>query len=654
MTSFAMIRCRRASALSLAAFVPVALYATGAAAQPAQSAATSFGVMAPIVVTPTLFPTPAAEVGSDVTVITAQDIARQQERTLADVLKDVPGLFVEQTSPGQVATVFMRGTNSNHVKVIVDGIDVSDPTTPAGAFDFSQILASDIERVEVLRGPQSGIYGSDAIGGVVNIITKRGSSPAKATGMVEGGSFGTFDQAAGVSGSQGRANYAFNFEHLHYSDLTTTPSNLLAAGEAAIPDAFGARNYSARLGADLTDDFSVGAVALYTESLLRNTSDDNFLSNTPDPTQSLQDERAGFARATAKLKSLDDQLENEWGIAYTRYHRVNITPTLTPTTNDGDRTKFDWHGTLKLGDGRTAVVGFDDEEDRLLGEPISANMNDAGGFAELQTPIVNRLYANGTVRVDGNNRFGHAVTWRVAPAYLVAPTDTQLRASYGTGFKAPTLEQLFENFPGYGFFSNPHLRPEKSSGYDMGFDQPLLNQRVRFGATYFHNHIRDLIQSTSTTYINVSSATMYGVESFVAVQPLQQLTLRANYTYTQAASDTAVSKTTGDVLLRRPKHKISVDATWTPTERTSLTTTWLYIGARFDDNRDASNTQPLHVNSYNTVNLDASYKLTGWATVFGRIDNLLDRRYQDPTGFLGPSLGIFAGVRLTWGGAPGA
>src|SRR5487761_1620387 len=281
MTSFAMIRCRRASALSLAAFAPVALYATGAAAQPAQSAATSFGVMTPIVVTPTLFPTPVAEVGSDVTVITAQDIARKQERTLADVLKDVPGLFVEQTSPGQVATVFMRGTDSNHTKVLIDGIDISDPSTPAGAFEFTQILDSDIERVEVLRGPQSGIYGSDAIGGVINIITKRGSGPAKATGMAEGGSFGTFDQAAGVSGSQGRANYAFNFEHLHYSDLTTTPSNLLAPGEAAIPDAFGARNYSAKMGADLTDDFSVGAVALYTESLLRNTGDDNFLSNRP-------------------------------------------------------------------------------------------------------------------------------------------------------------------------------------------------------------------------------------------------------------------------------------------------------------------------------------------------------------------------------------
>lgn len=650
MSTLVPFRSRRIGALSFVVVLSAVVAVTPALAQQDTS---SFGTMAPIVVTPTLFPTPTAEIGSDVTIITAEDIARKQELDLPSVLRDVPGLFVEQTSPGSVATVFMRGTNSNHIKVLVDGIDVSDPSTPAGSFDFSQILASDIQRVEVLRGPQSGLYGSDAIGGVINIITKQGSGPAKLTGTVDGGSFGTFNQSAGVSGSQGRGNYAFHFDHIHYSDLTTTPSNLLAAGEAAIPDALGLTNYSTKLGADLTDNFSVSANALYSESLLRNTGDDNFPPfTTPDPTQSLQDERAGFARGAAKLESFGGLLENQWGIAYTRYHRINITPTLAPTTNDGDRTKFDWHSTLRLGENRTAVFGIEDEEDRLLGEPISANMNDAGGFAEYHAPIVEQLYGNAVVRVDSNNRFGHAVTWRLAPAYVVAASGTQFRASYGTGFKAPTLEQLFENFPSFGFFSNPNLQPERSQGYDAGFEQPFLNDRLRFGATYFHNHIRDLIEATCCTYINVSRATADGVESFVAVQPLKQITWRVDYTYTQTASDTPISDTTGDVLLRRPKHKISLDTNWTPTERLSLTATWLYVGARFDNNRAFTNIQPLHVNSYSVVNLNASYRLTDYATLLGRIDNLLDRTYQDPTGFLGPSLSVFAGVRITWGGTP--
>jgi len=657
MSSPVPLSLRRIAALSLV-LVLSAVPLTRVFAQDAsvQQAASDFGTMQPIVVTPTLFPVPPTQIGSDVTVITADDIARKQANDLPTILRDVPGLSVMQSSPGNVASLFIRGANANHTKFLIDGIDISDPTQPSGTFDLSQIPTSDIERIEVLRGPQSGLYGSDAIGGVVNIITKQGSGPLRADGSIEGGSFGTFNQSAGVSGSQGRANYAFDFTHLHYSDRPEVPSNLLAPGEAAIGDAFGERAYSAKLGADLTDDLNVGFVARYYDSLLRNTGDDDFAPfTTPDATQSLQNERAGFARGSAKLKSFGGALENEFGIAYTRYHRVNITPSTSISTSDGDRTKADWRGTLHLGEDRTAVLGAEDEEDRLIeGQPVNATVNTAAGFAEYHTPIVENLYGNVTGRIDSNNRFGKALTYRVAPAYLVAATNTHLKASYGTGFKAPSLEQLFVSFPAFNFFANPNLKPEKSKGYDAGFEQPLWNKRLSFGATYFHNHIRNLIEQPagSNKDINIAAATAYGVESFVAVTPVETVTLRADYTYTQAASDSPASNPVGDVLIRRPKHKISLDGTWTPIEPLSLTAEWLYIGARFDNNRDFSNTHPLHVNSYNTINLNASYRLADYATVFGRIDNLLDRHYQDPTGFLGPTLGVFAGVRLTWGGAP--
>lgn len=662
MPNLVLSRSRRIAALSFAAVLATAVPFNHAFAQQAstQQAAAGFGTMQPIVVTPTLFPVPPAEIGSDVTVITAEDIARKQANDLPTILRDVPGLFIEQASPGNLATLFMRGANANHTKFLVDGIDISDPSQPSGTFDLSQIPTSDIERIEVLRGPQSGLYGSDAIGGVVNIITKQGTGPLRADSSIEGGSFGTFNQTASVSGSQGRANYAFNFAHLHYSDMPDVPSNLLASGEAAIGDAFGERAYSTKLGADLTDDLNVGVVARYYDSLLRNTADDDFSPfTTPDATQSLQNERAGAVRGSATLKSFGGALDDEFGIAYTRYHRVNITPSSSISTSDGDRTKADWHGTLHLGQDRTAVLGVEDEEDRLIeGQPINATVNTAAGFAEYHTPIVENLYGNVTGRIDSNNRFGHAFTYRFAPAYLVAATNTQLKASYGTGFKAPSLEQLFVSFPAFNFFANPNLKPEKSSGYDAGFEQPLFDKRLSFGATYFHNHIRNLIEQPagSNMDLNIAAATTYGVESFVAVTPIETVTLRASYTYTQAASDSPVVNSSGtvvgDALIRRPKHKISIDGTWTPTDPLSLTAEWLYIGARFDNNRDFSNPLPLHVNSYNTINLNASYRLTGYATVFGRIDNLLDRHYQDPTGFLGPTLGVFAGVRLTWGGAP--
>src|SRR5208283_2544447 len=172
-------------------------------------------VLPTVVVSPTTIPTPAEQLASSVTVISAEDLQRNQRQTIPDALNAVPGLNVVQTGgPGGQTSIFMRGTNSDHVKVLIDGIDVSDPTTPNGAFDFAHLLTGDIERIEVLRGPQSGLYGSDAIGGVISITTKKGEGPPKVTATLEGGSFGTFNQAAALSGSQGEFNYSFNVLHL--------------------------------------------------------------------------------------------------------------------------------------------------------------------------------------------------------------------------------------------------------------------------------------------------------------------------------------------------------------------------------------------------------------------------------------------------------
>src|SRR3954447_12292039 len=188
-----------------------ALPCSGAEAQESPSA----GVLEiPLTVTATRLPMPTSEVGSSVTVITGQEIQQGQERTLPDVLRDVSGLNVVQLGgPGGLTSVFIRGTNSNHTKVFIAGIDAGDPSTPNGAFDFAHLLTDDIERVEVLRGPQSGLYGSDAIGGVINIITRAGSGPPRFVGSLEGGSFSTFNQTGSASGSLDRFSYVFNAAH---------------------------------------------------------------------------------------------------------------------------------------------------------------------------------------------------------------------------------------------------------------------------------------------------------------------------------------------------------------------------------------------------------------------------------------------------------
>jgi vitamin B12 transporter len=234
------------------------------------------------------------------------------------------------------------------------------------------------------------------------------------------------------------------------------------------------------------------------------------------------------------------------------------------------------------------------------------------------------------------------MTYRVAPAVLLPVTETKLKASYGTGFKAPTLVQLFQNFPAFNFFANPDLKPEESQGYDAGFEQPLFNDRVRFGATYFHNDITNLINSneTFTSFINVDRATTEGTENFITAKITDRVQLRADYTFTRA-----IDATTGLELLRRPKEKWSTTATWKPNDPLTISATVLHVGSFIDGNRDFSIPRLL-APAYTIFNTSADYAINDQIKVFGRIDNLFNLHYQNPTGFLQPGFGIFGGVRL--------
>jgi vitamin B12 transporter len=230
--------------------------------------------------------TPESQIANSVTVITSQDIERDQRQTLPDALAAVPGINVVQTGgPGGTTSVFMRGTNSNHVKVLIDGIDVSDPSSIGQTFDFSQMVTGDIAKIEVLREPQSGLYGADAIGGVISITTKKGEGPPKVTFQTEGGSFGTFNQSDTLSGSQDKFNYFFGIQHRLCASTPVTPLNLLQPGASRNNDCNDNRTYSTRLGYDFTDNFSINAVARYTEAKLKYTRDgDDNPYDQPDAT----------------------------------------------------------------------------------------------------------------------------------------------------------------------------------------------------------------------------------------------------------------------------------------------------------------------------------------------------------------------------------
>jgi vitamin B12 transporter len=629
---------RRSSFLFIIASLPALPSAAVAAAAVEDNPET-------IVVTATRIPTPEMQVASSISVITADEIAERQIQTLPDLLKEVPGLNVIQTGgPGGQTSVFMRGTNSNHTKVLVDGIDVSDPSSATSSFDFGQFLTQDIQKVEILRGPQSGLYGSDAVGGVINVITKSGSGPAQFSAGAEAGSFDTFNQAGGVSGSIDGFHYAVNAAHLHSGATPVTPLNLLAPGERRIDDYDDNLTGSTKLGFDVTERFDLGLVARYTETHLRLTGD-NFATfpATPDASQSANNTRQYYTRGTTHWVMLDGAFEQTLGVAYSNIKSFQFSPGNPESDFFGERTKFDWQGNIRLAGGEKLVLGAEHQRDAIT-VPIAAGTLIDSGYAELQSSLGDSVFNTLSVRYDDNDRFGGKVTYRVAPVYLIKETGTKLKASIGTAFKAPTLDQMFQNFPDFGFFGNPDLKPETSVGYDLGFEQGMPGGTFRFGATYFRNDIKNLIEAKenadfTSTYANVGRAVTDGVESFASYQPRQDLAFKLEYTYTRATDDILHQE-----LLRRPKHKIDLNTAWHATSRLSFNATVLHLSSWIDGNRDLSIPR-LTAPGYTTMDLAANYGLGSHLTLYARINNIFNRRYENPTGFLQPALGAFAGIK---------
>jgi vitamin B12 transporter len=600
-------------------------------------------------------PTPTNQIGSSVTVLTERTLEQQQRRTVPDALQQVPGLNVVQTGgPGGQTSVFIRGANSNHTKVLIDGIDATDPSNGNGSFDFGQLLTDDLARIEVLRGPQSGLYGSDAIGGVIAFTTKRGEGPARASLRLEGGSFGTFNQSGRISGSENGFDYSVSVSHFRAAATPVTPPDLVPFGRPIHPNFYDNETVSAKFGYQFTDTFRINSVTRFINSRLLLTGDD-FSTFPAAP--------AAF-RSEAAVQQVFTRNEAEW-TPFAGFHNVlainysnlfnrqqgPLDPLATPdaTTGLGERTRFEYRGDYLLSPGNIVLFGAQRDEESLfttspgsVPDSLRARNGNTAGYGEVQLTPFHRAFLVANLRHDENDQFGPATTFRVAPSYILPFTDTRLKGSVGTGFKAPTLSQLYQSFPAFNFFANPNLRPEESLGYDAGFEQPL-GDRVLVGATYYRNDFANLINTNAsfTSNENVGKAVSYGAEAFVSVRFSETLSGRVDYTNTVTKNEI-----TNQELLRRPRHKGSATAFWNPLPGLTFSGTVIVLGSFVDGNRDFS-VPRLKNPGFTLVNLAVNYDVSETVSVFGRIDNLFDRRYENPTGFLGPGLAVYGGVRMT-------
>ncbi|MCX2559807.1 TonB-dependent receptor [Acetobacter farinalis] len=653
--------------------------------QPSVSLAASQGLPEVVTVSALRRPVRAEDVGSSVTVVTDEQIAIQQRRTLPDILARQPGLNVVRSGGfGGTTSIFMRGANANDVKVRIDGMDVNDGSSASNAFDAGQFVTDGIGSIEILRGPQSGLYGADAMAGVIDINTKAGEGRFKPFARIEGGSYGTFNQALGASGRAGRFHYNVALSHYRIDGFHEIPRYIENENEAnraqrRAGDRNDNRSANVKLGYDVTRTFDLGLTARLIQANYHTFTSYDEMYTPYNGTQLLRDQNTqneAVVRGTAHLSSFGGRFDQVLGLGYMtnrrRYMQDGLYADGSPAMTDPDyyrstRLKVDWHGTLDLRKYGTVLVGAEHFHDSINvstddpTEPVhtSAGMDTTAGYGQYEGNWNRILYGAANVRYDANSRYGNHVTWRVAPAIHVPHTGTILKASAGSGFHAPSLYQLFvdQRGAGWGEVGNPALKAETMIGYDVGVEQKLLHDKLRFGATWYDNKVRNLIQSTGSlvasdgayqylySYGNTGHARMYGVEAFLDWKALETLSFALNYTWTHARD------TENHALLqRRPQHKFNFNTTWSPVKDFTLSGNILYTSGWRDYPLVGENFCPTCAkgHGYFTIDLAATYKINRYLSVFARADNLLNRQYENPVGYLQPGRAGYGGITLNY------
>lgn len=592
-----------------------------------------------------------SEVAQSVTVITLDEIVTRQSVGVADLLRSVPGITVTSNGGlGTTTSVNIRGAESDQTVALIDGVKLNDPSTPGGGFNFGNLLTGNIERIEVVRGSQSVLWGSQAIGGVVNIVTR---APTEKLALNLAGEYGWRDTArvvGNVSGKFGPVSASVGAGYLRTDGFSTF--NETRGGK----ERDGYRNFGgySKFNIALSDAVSVDLRGWYSDGKVG-------IDGFPPPTYSFGDtpefartrELIGYAGLNASL--FDGRFRNR--IAYTltdtRRRNIDLTGgTEFETFNaKGRNERFEYQGNLDITDAASATFGAETEKASFrtssYGSPsaiASARINSF--YGQLSAKPVAGLTLSAGLRHDDHDTFGGKTTFSTSVLFTPNEGNTVLRASYGEGFKTPSLYQLFSDY------GNKALKPESARSWDAGITQKLLDGKIEVGATWFHRDTRNLINFISCrlpltgiclgrpngTYDNVAKARAQGLEFTLALKPVDALRVQANYGYVDA-----INAMTGLDLTRRPRHSVNVSADydWAFGLKTGATIT--HVGASFDN---AANTRKL--NGYVLVDLRVAFPVTHNLELYGRIENLFNEQYETSYRYGTPRRAAYAGVRLAF------
>jgi len=638
-------------------------------------------------------------------IVSANDLLISQRSNVLDSLRNSPGANVVQSGRrGGVTSIFVRGGESDYTKVLIDGVPVNDA---GGAFDYSDLTTENLDRIELVKGAQSALYGSDAMTGVVQVFTKRGTTQTPLFEFSgEGGSFGFNREWASISGASGKFDYSGSFGYLatngrdrndDYVDRSATANLGYRIGSRALLRVT-ARSENSGLGVP-------GATAVYF----------------PDP-----DERAERRRIVTSAR-IDDQTTGIWhqnfSFVYAETDQKGFDPVAQDLSNSATppdtvfafndfRSFFSNHqrrrgvryqSDLALPASNLVSAGIDFEQERAVfvngfdgRDRVSPSRRNIGFFLQDQFTFIPRLSIVAGLRVEDNHAdvpedlarilaslgsasvtgdvgFGTRVVPRIAASYQLLKS-TRLRAGFGTGIKAPTMLEAFSPSP--FFLGNPALRPEQSRSYEAGLDQLLFSDRARLELTWFDARFRNQIAFVGnpatfggpitlpdgrlTNFINFDRAFARGFETAVTFRPVRQFLITGQYTYldsrvTEAAPiidfftlQLVPNPEVGQTLIRRPRHTGGFSVAWT-SERFEASLSTVITGKRRDI--DPVTFSRLAINEgYGKVDASGGWNLTRYATLFARIENLLNKDYQEVLVYPSYRLTFSAGVRLRFGG----
>jgi len=638
-------------------------------------------VVAPIqetvVVTATRTEAPAGQVGASVTAFTAEDLERRRVPLVADLLRGTPGVQVIRTgAPGGVTSLFVRGGESNYNKVLLDGIPLNEP---GGTFNFSSLTTDNVERVEIVRGAQSAIFGSDAMASVVQLITKRADRgrPAQVSATIEAGTYSTVRGGAAVSGASGAIDYSFGASGI--STDNREPNS-----------AFRDTTISATGGAALGTSATIRFVAR--GQLQHNGTPGQTAFGRPDLDAFFDrgDSVAGITADHQWTPRLRQRASYGFTVSHQQSTNLVADPPYVPRFGDrvapfafGDfrydsfnslrRHHLSYQADVRLTDDAvhgdqllTVLADWDGEratlEDRLAGTQVSAARDNAGVAVQHQA-VWRRVVVTAGGRFEHNENFGDAAVPRATIVFVAhdanrtrgAFGDTRVRASGGLGIKEPTVLQSFSPSP--FFRGNPDLLPERSRSVEAGVEQRFAADRARVELTWFDNRYRNLISTRTTNpatfeaqYFNIGLTEARGAELAADVAPAAGLHLRAGYTFLDSniVDSTSPSSTVlqpGKWLFRRPRHSGSAGIAWSR-GRIGADLTGVFIG-RFVDS-DFSSLQPpiLEHDSYTTWDARVSIAIVPRTVFLLSIDNLTDTDYMEPLGYPALRRAIRAGVRV--------